>query len=186
MKFTKHNCSVTFFLDLFFVPSFSIRLSSTSICYNHDKLCKLVLLELLCCHRPNSGYTNASSATGGFHVQCSRQTILLKICGKINKLEILLELICSWGQNMQLSKQNCLSSTMSMETHKSCWFIYHLSTNCYLLNLFNSKIVWNCQFIPSVLIIYVALPLWWQTFQMAMQSYDPLRNKWDKTWQLSW
>ena len=155
MQWSSRNTNLQWlFLDLFFVPSFSIRLSSTSICYNHDKLCKLVLLELCCFHRPNSSYT--SSATGGFHVQCSSEAhILLKICGKIKKSEMLLQLICRWGRNMQLqSKQNCLSSSMSMETHKSCWFIYHLSTNCYLQNLFDSKIVWNCcvlKFIQSVL-----------------------------------
>ena len=56
---------------------------------------------------------------------------------------------CSW-QNKIVFLQLC----PWMETHEICWSIHHLSTNCYLQNLFDSKIVWNCcvlKFIQSVL-----------------------------------
>ena len=87
-----------------------------------------------------------------------------QLCDSIKNLwknketwNILLELICRLVEVKRCSWVNKIAFLQLcpwMETHEICWSIYHLSTNCYLQNLFDSKIVWNCcvlKFILSVL-----------------------------------
>ena len=66
--------------------------------------------------------------------------ILLKICGKIKKLEIIIIglLICSYGQKIELRKQNCLSSTIitSMETREAVDLLLNYK-------LLSAKLVWR-------------------------------------------
>ena len=124
------------------------------------------------------------------HVNVAEPNILLKIWrGKIKKLEIyywnwfavevkrsswvnkiVFLQLCPWHGNSQKKLLTYLSLTYKLLSAKLVWFQNSLK-------LLYIKIHSNS--------FNVALHMTF-TFQTAMSSFDPLRIKWDKTWQLSW
>ena len=51
---------------------------------------------------------------------------------------------CSWVSKIVLLQ------LFPWKLTKKGWFIYYFITNCYLQNVFDAKIVWNCRIIHSI------------------------------------